>query len=82
MSTPDTDCFRIGRHDMFAALRANLPENRGSTQNIVECKDDVLFVWNAVDCCVLALNWRAVYTKEEQRIQYQVGLFILWLCAT
>lgn len=73
MSQVETDCFRLGRHQMFRTLRDNLPDERGSAQNLIECKDDVLFAWNPTECCVLSLNWRAAYTKEADQVAHQVS---------
>lgn len=76
MSKFETDCFRFGKHEMFKVLRNALPEDKTRTQNIIECKDDILFAWNSVDCNVLCINWRAVYTKKDELIKYQVGVLL------
>lgn len=79
MSQVETDCFRLGRHAMFAALRDSLPATDAAAsavvgaQNLLECKDDMLFAWHAGDCAVLALNWRAAYAKESSSVAYQVS---------
>lgn len=66
---------------MFAALRASLAPGGGDgrAQNLIECKDDMLFAWNANECSVLCLNWRAAYTRESDGggVGYQVSAFVV-----
>lgn len=80
MSDLETDCFRFTKHEMFKVLRANMPEDRSRTQNIIECKDDMLFAWNSTDCNVLCLNWRVSYTKDQQLIAHQVSGHFIFIC--
>ncbi|KAJ6633185.1 Nuclear pore complex protein Nup88 [Pseudolycoriella hygida] len=71
----DTDCFKFNEQKIFAALRQTLrPDQASETQNIIECKDDMLFVWNSVDCHVLCFNWRAANARSDENIKYQVLL--------
>lgn len=75
MSQVETDCFRLGRHEMFRRLREALPSRDGSNaaQNLLECREDMLFAWNPTECCVLALNWRAAYITEASPVAFQVS---------
>lgn len=80
----DTDTFRFDSSEMFAAIRKTmlslLPANNNYTQNLIDSKDDMIYAWNPVDCCVLALNWRMAKAKEPGVIKYQVsGIFVVIL---
>lgn len=71
----DTDCFKFNEQKIFAAIRQTIsPVHISETRNIIECKDDMLFVWNSVDCNVLCLNWRAANTRNDGSIKFQVSL--------
>lgn len=77
----ETDCFRLGRHAMFRTLRDQLDTSpqgaRPNAQNLIEAKDDMLFAWQAADCSVLCLNWRAAYTKAEAaEVPFQVSVYL------
>lgn len=74
MDKIDTNCYQFAKNDMFKVLAKNLPNNKLHTQNIVECKDDVLYAWNSVDFCVMSLNWRAANTNTDKiGVNYQVS---------
>lgn len=68
-----TDTFRFDEQPLFHHLRKTLPSYKSHTQNLIECKDDMLFAWDSTNCCVLALNWRAAQLKADGTIQYQVS---------
>lgn len=53
-----TDTFRFEAQPFFELLRKTIPSGTLYTQNLIECKDDMLFGWNSVDSCVVAFNWR------------------------
>lgn len=72
MST-NTDSFGFNSEKMFEVLRDCLPDELNITQNLIECKDDMLYAWNSKNCCVLALNWTRGVNNE--RAKYQVSLF-------
>ncbi|XP_037038239.1 nuclear pore complex protein Nup88 isoform X2 [Bradysia coprophila] len=69
----DTDCFKFNDRKLFVALR-NTIAPATETQNIVECKDDMIFVWNAVDCNLMCFNWRAANARTDDSIKYQTLL--------
>lgn len=71
--TASTDSFGFNGMKLFEVARDCLPDDRKRTQNLVETKDDMLFVWNSKNCCVLTLNWRAANVKKEEQQKYQVG---------
>lgn len=71
-----TDVFSFNNYKMFDLLRKCLPDNKNVSQNLVVCKDDVLFAWNSKDCCLLAINWKA--KTEDDSVDYQVcGFYLL-----
>lgn len=65
------DSFGFNAMKIFEVARDCLPDDRKRTQNLVETKDDVLFVWNSKNCCVLTLNWRAASVKKDEQQKYQ-----------
>lgn len=65
------DSFGFSGMKIFEVARDCLPDDRKRTQNLVETKDDVLFVWNSKNCCVLTLNWRAASARKDQQQKYQ-----------
>lgn len=66
-----TDTFNFEKQQLFHHLRKTLPDNISHTQNLIECKDDMLFAWDSTNCNVLALNWRAAQLKTDGSIKYQ-----------
>lgn len=68
--TSRANIFNLNEHKMFELIRKGLPEGITKTQNIIDCKDDVLFVWNSAENCILTLN---IKTYEiEENVEYQV----------
>lgn len=59
-----TDTFQFENHPFFEHIRKTLPDDKHRTQNLIECKDDVLFAWDSKNCCILTWNWRAAQTKS------------------
>ena len=68
-----TDCLQLNKTSMFAKIRAGLPMERLNTQNLLECKDDLLYCWDSRESCVLSLNWRVALAKGYDEIKYQVS---------
>ncbi|KAI4481735.1 hypothetical protein M0804_009256 [Polistes exclamans] len=52
-------------------LKRNLSGNTNETHNILEIRDDVLYVWNADKCCIQTLNVGATRGKFDEDITYQ-----------
>ncbi|XP_067637382.1 nuclear pore complex protein Nup88 [Eurosta solidaginis] len=71
MSTGSTDTLKLNHTAMFAKIRAGLPAERNHTQNLLECKDDMLFAWDSGENCLLAINWRLAALEGFDSIQYQ-----------
>ncbi|EDV42228.1 uncharacterized protein Dana_GF17877 [Drosophila ananassae] len=57
-----TDCFELNKAKLFEKIRHGLPIVQ-KTQNLLDCKDDLLFAWDAKDCCLLVRNWRTPLTE-------------------
>ncbi|KAL7307668.1 hypothetical protein TKK_0000351 [Trichogramma kaykai] len=72
--TSCTDPLGLNDLKLFKDLKADLPKFSKETKNILEIRDDVLFVWNADKCCILTLNVTAVRSKKED-VPYQVSFF-------
>lgn len=69
---PCTDTFRFETQPFFDVLRKALEEsNVVKTQNLIECKDDMLFGWNPLDCCVIVFNWRLAQSKDDGNVNFQ-----------
>ncbi|XP_058060912.1 nuclear pore complex protein Nup88 [Anopheles bellator] len=66
-----TDSYGFNEMTMFQVARDCSPDDHKHTQNLVESKDDMLFVWNAKNCCVMALNWRAAASKKQEPLKHQ-----------
>ncbi|XP_075154824.1 nuclear pore complex protein Nup88 isoform X2 [Haematobia irritans] len=67
-----TDCLQLNSTTMFAKIRESLASERHShTENLVECKDDLLYCWDSKESCLLVLNWRATSTMGLDKIKYQ-----------
>lgn len=66
-----SDTFDFGEQPLFKALCAKLPDDTTRTQNLIECKDDMVFAWNSTDSCVLVLNWRAAKGKGDESVKFQ-----------
>lgn len=67
-----TDTFKFDEQPFFNQLRKTLPDHissSNSTLNLIECKDDMLFAWDAKSYCVLAWNWRAAQSKVDVKFQ-------------
>lgn len=74
MSKPTTctDTYRLEDQPFFETLRRKLPANCSFTQNLIECKDDMLYGWNAVDYCVVVFNWRMAQSKNDGSVTCQI----------
>ncbi|XP_053691152.1 nuclear pore complex protein Nup88 [Sabethes cyaneus] len=71
MASSSTDSFGFNGLKIFEVARDCLPDERKKTQNLLETKDDMLFVWNSKNCSVLTLNWRAANAKRDEQAKYQ-----------
>lgn len=69
----DLDTFKWNNTELFKHLHHVLPKDFSQTHNIVEVKDDMLFVWNQTEQCILSLNWRASMAGGL-KVPYQVRI--------
>ncbi|KAH8283843.1 hypothetical protein KR054_003201 [Drosophila jambulina] len=69
-----TDILELNKEELFEKIRHGLPLVQ-KTQNLLDCKDDLLFAWDAKDSCLLVRNWRASLTDAEGKhatsVKYQ-----------
>lgn len=68
-----TDPLCLNKHHLFQELKNGLSGNIKDTRNILEIRDNVLYVWNANDSCVMTLNVAASRGKEDEDVLYQVS---------
>ncbi|TGZ53002.1 Uncharacterized protein DBV15_00625 [Temnothorax longispinosus] len=67
-----TDLLRLNEKGLFKDIKVSLSSGAKETRNILEIRDNVLYVWNADRCCVLTLNVAATRGKLGEDIPYQV----------
>ncbi|XP_030238482.1 nuclear pore complex protein Nup88 [Drosophila navojoa] len=68
-----TDVLELNKTELFTKIRTVLPIVT-QTQNLLDCKDDLLYAWNSVDSCLLVTNWRVALLQAEPKrakISYQ-----------
>ncbi|XP_068153700.1 nuclear pore complex protein Nup88 [Drosophila tropicalis] len=63
-----TDVLGLNKTEIFSKIRDGLPIVQ-ETQNLMDCKDDLLFVWNSNEGSLLVKNWRA--SLKTKKITYQ-----------
>ncbi|XP_011695209.1 PREDICTED: nuclear pore complex protein Nup88 isoform X1 [Wasmannia auropunctata] len=66
-----TDLLRLNEKGLFKDVKVSLSRSAKETRNILEIRDNVLYVWNADKCCVLTLNVAATRGKLDEDIPYQ-----------
>lgn len=66
-----TDFLGLNQTALFAKIRNSLPVERQHSQNLLECKDDLLYVWDSQESCLLVVNWRTAIAKGHENINYQ-----------
>lgn len=81
LSTSCTDLLRLNEKRLFKDIRRSLSSGTKETRNVLEIRDNVLYVWNADKCCVLTLNVAAARGKLGEDLPYQVSdtLFLLYI---
>ncbi|KAK1117803.1 hypothetical protein K0M31_015738 [Melipona bicolor] len=67
-----TDPLRLNEERLFLDLMDSLPKDIKDTRNILEIRDNVLYVWNAKEYCVVTLNITAT-RGENKGVPYQVS---------
>ncbi|XP_018300160.1 nuclear pore complex protein Nup88 isoform X2 [Mycetomoellerius zeteki] len=66
-----TDLLRLNEKGLFKDIKASLSSGAKETRNILEIRDNVLYVWNADKCCVLTFNVAATRGKIGEDVPYQ-----------
>lgn len=66
-----TDPLRLNEERLFVDLMESLPKNIKDTKNILEIRDNMLYVWNPKEFCVMALNVATARGKKD--VPYQVS---------
>ncbi|KAK0089932.1 hypothetical protein PV325_004684 [Microctonus aethiopoides] len=66
-----TDPLRLNDHNLFKELKCGLSKSEKDTRNILEIRDDILYVWNPENFCILTLNIAATRGKPAQSVPYQ-----------
>lgn len=66
-----TDRLSLNNHELFRKIRGHLPSKQTKTKNLMVCNDDMLFVWDPVDECLLTLYLR---TPDSGHQSHQVRL--------
>ncbi|KAL7730291.1 hypothetical protein ACLKA6_016544 [Drosophila palustris] len=61
-----TDVLELNKSELFAKIRNGLPIVP-QTQNLLDCKDDLLYAWNSNDSCLLVTNWRVALLEPEPK---------------
>lgn len=84
-----SDCLGLNSHDMFKLLRDDMHTPLDSEGNITACSNDVLFVWDCFQRCLLTLslkpffrNFDERYTESKHQVRivfylYSVYVFVL-----
>lgn len=67
-----TDLLRLNESRLFKDLKRSLPSNVKETRNILEIRDNVLFVWNAEKSRVLTFNTARGELDEDSPYQASV----------
>ncbi|EDV94466.1 nuclear pore complex protein Nup88 [Drosophila grimshawi] len=69
-----TDVLDLNKTELFAKIRNGLPIVP-QTQNLLDCKDDLLYAWDSNESCLLVTNWRASLLQQEAtkraKVSYQ-----------
>uniref|UniRef100_A0A1A9W7V8 Nuclear pore complex protein Nup88 n=1 Tax=Glossina brevipalpis TaxID=37001 RepID=A0A1A9W7V8_9MUSC len=68
-----TDFLELNRMSMFANIRNSLLMETKYSQDLLECKNDLLYAWDSKEFCLLVLNWRIARTRGgHENINYQM----------
>lgn len=68
--------MKLSNHKIFKDLSASLKENpTGKLRNLLEFRDDVLYVWNSIENCLMSLNLKHLEENDEET-PYQVSFSI------
>lgn len=69
-----TDLLQLNEKSLFKDIRPSLAATGAKeTRNVLEIRDNILYVWNADKCCVQTLNVSATRGKLGENVPYQVS---------
>ncbi|XP_046738540.1 nuclear pore complex protein Nup88 [Diprion similis] len=66
-----TDTLRLNDTKLFKVIKETVPGDGTETLNIIEIRDNVLYVWNSNESCILTLNIGAARGKTGDDVVYQ-----------
>ncbi|XP_073948674.1 nuclear pore complex protein Nup88 [Choristoneura fumiferana] len=59
--------MKLSNHKIFKDLSASLKENpTGKLRNLLEFRDDVLYVWNSIENCLTSLNLKHLEENDDE----------------
>jgi hypothetical protein len=67
-----TDSLGLSERKLFQIVRDHLPSLDPKTRSIIQCKEDILFVWNSKDSCLLTLNVKTSKDNHADEPTHQV----------
>lgn len=64
--------IKLANHKIFKDIKESLPEKfSGKLKNLLELRDDVLYLWSSIENCLLSLNLQH-FEKNGYETTYQV----------
>lgn len=60
-----TDTLHLNETKLFNILRSSLPKDAKETKNILDIRDNVIFVWSSEKSCILTLDATELRTKKN-----------------
>lgn len=71
---------KLINHNIFKELQGSLEDNpSGKLRNLIDLRDDVLYVWNSVENCLLSLNLKRLEESDDDT-PYQVLKLLIYVC--
>lgn len=68
---------KLVNHKIFKDVKDSLEDNKnGKLRNLIDLRDEILYVWNSVENCLLSLNVKRLEESDEET-PYQVCEIIL-----
>lgn len=72
---PSTDRLNFCEEKIFKTIRENLQKQDGKTKNIIDCKEDIVFIWDRKERRLLTQNLKIL--KKDAPV-YQVRLCLIF----
>lgn len=67
-----TDRLNFSEEKIFKTASESVVKTDGKTKNIIDCKDDIIFLWDAKKKCIRTQNVKVLRRNPSL---YQVGLY-------